>query len=81
MIQKNATQPVEAPGAGTATQPVKAPGADPEVLLSGTGSDTVQLDQSLTSGNLPDVTGASESEEDMQSELGSPTAVNFPRQG
>ena len=66
MIQKNATQPVEAPGAGTATQPVEAPDAGPENLLSSTGSDTVQLDQSLTGGNLPDVIGGSESEEDAQ---------------
>ena len=77
MIQKNATQPVEATGAGMATQHVEAPGAGPDVLLSGTGSDTVELDQSLTSGNLPDVTSGSESEEDMQSEPGSPTAGNF----
>ena len=58
-----------------ATQPVEAPGAGPEVLL--TGSDTVQLDQSLTGGNLPDVTSGSQSEEDMQSEPGSPTVGNF----
>ena len=77
VIQKNATQPVEAPSAWTATQPVEAPGAGPEVLLSDTGSETVQLDQSLTGGNLPDVTGGSESEEDMQSEPGSSTADNF----
>ena len=48
MIQQNATQPVEAPGAG------------PEVLLSGTGS-AVQSD----------------SEEDLQSEPGSPAGDNF----
>ena len=82
MIQKNATQPVEAAGAGTATQPVEAPGAGPEVLLSSTStllssSDTVQLNLSLTGGNLPDVTGGSESEKDVQSEPGSPTAGNF----
>ena len=72
-----ATQPVEAPGTSrgnvihkNVTQPVEAPGAGPEVLLSGTGSETAQLDQSLTGGNLPDVTGAPESEEDMQSEPG-----------
>ena len=40
-----ATQPVEAPGAGMATQPVEATGAGPKVLLTSTGSDTVQLDQ------------------------------------
>ena len=59
------------------TQPVEAPGAGPEVLLSGTSGDTAQLDQSLTGGSLPDVTGAPESEEDMQSEPGSPTAGNL----
>ena len=74
-----ATRPVEAPGTRrgdvtqkNATQPVEAPGAGPEVLVSGTGSDTAQLDQSLTGGNLPDVTGGSESEEDMQTEPNSP---------
>ena len=36
--QQNATQCVEAAGAGTATQPVEAPGVGPELLLSGTGS-------------------------------------------
>ena len=51
VIQKNATQPVEAAGAGTATQPVEAPDAGPEILLSGTSSDTAQLYQSLTSRN------------------------------
>ena len=43
VIQQNATQPVEAPGAGMATQPVEAPGAGPEILLCGTGS-AVQSD-------------------------------------
>ena len=57
-IQHNATQPVEAPGAGTATQSVEAPGAGPEVLLSGSA---VQSD----------------SEEDLQSEPGSPAGDNF----
>ena len=59
-IQKNATQPVEAPSAGTTPQPVEAPGAGPEVLLSGTGS-AVQSD----------------SEEDLQSEPGSPAGDSF----
>ena len=40
-----ATQPLQAPGAGTATQPLQAPGAGPEVLP--TGNDAAQLDQSL----------------------------------
>ena len=81
MIQKNAIQPVEAPSAGTATQPVEAPGAGPEVLLTVTGSDTVQLDQSLTGGNFPDVTGASERYEDMQNEPGSNSAAANYRDG
>ena len=54
-IQQNATQPVEAPGAGTATQPVKAPGAGPEVLPSGTGDAALSADQTLTSLELPSV--------------------------
>ena len=58
--QQNATQPVEAPGAGTATQPVEAPGAGPEVLLSGAGETTLQCD----------------SDYDLQSEPGSLVDVN-----
>ena len=42
--QQNATQPVEAPGAGMVTQPVEAPGAGPEVLLSGAGETVLQAD-------------------------------------
>ena len=59
--QQNATQPVEAPGAGTATQPVEALGAGPEVLPTSTGS------AALHAG----FTG-SDSEEESQSEPGSP---------
>ena len=51
--------------------------AGPEVLLTGTSSDTVQLDQSLTGGKNTDVTGGSESDEDMQSEPGSTVDGNF----
>ena len=40
-----ATQPLQAPGAGTTTQPSQAPSAGPEVLP--TGYDAMQLDQSL----------------------------------
>ena len=58
--QQNATQLVEAPGAGTATQPVEAPGAGPEILPSSTSS-----------------TVPSDSEEDLQSEPGSPADDNF----
>ena len=34
---QTATQPLEAPGAGTATQPVQGPGSVPDELPSGTG--------------------------------------------
>ena len=34
---ETATQPLEAPGAGTATQPVQAPGSVPDVQPSGEG--------------------------------------------
>ena len=54
--QQNATQTVEAPGAGTATQPVEAPCTGPEVLPSGTSTAALQSD----------------SEEDLQNEPGSP---------
>ena len=36
--QQNATQPVEAPGPGTATHPVEAPSMGPEVQPSSTGT-------------------------------------------
>ena len=63
--QQNATQPVEAPGAGMATQPVEAPGAGPEFLLTGTGSAALYVE----------FTG-SDSEEEFQSEPGSPVDGN-----
>ena len=34
---QTATQPLEAPSAGTATQPVQAPGSVPDVQLTGEG--------------------------------------------
>ena len=40
-----ATQPLQAPGAGTATQPPQAPGAGPEVLP--TGIESTQLNKPL----------------------------------
>ena len=61
VIQQNATQPVEAPGAGMATQPVEAPGAGPEVLLTGTGDAALQSD----------------SDGDLHSEPGSAVDDNF----
>ena len=62
MIQKNATQPVEAPGAGTATQPVEAPGAGPDVLLTGISNAALHVDQTSTSGRNVDITGGSDSD-------------------
>ena len=38
-----ATQPVEAPGAGTATQSVEAPGAGPNILPAGVSGAPHQL--------------------------------------
>ena len=67
VIQQNATQPVEAPGAGTANQPVETPGAGPEVLLTGTGNAALHVES----------TGGSDSEEDLQSDPGSPVDGNF----
>ena len=63
--QQNATQPVEAPSAGTATQPVEAPGAGPEVLLTGTGSAALHTE----------ITG-SDNEEELHSKPGSPVDGN-----
>ena len=59
--QQNATQSVEAPGAGMAPQPVEPPGVGPEVLPSSTGTDALQSD----------------SEENLQNEPGSPMDDNF----
>ena len=47
---QTATQPLEAPSAGTATQPVQAPGSVPDVQPSGEG----------------DLSAASDSEGDQQ---------------
>ena len=59
-----------------ATEPVEAPSAGREVLLTGTGSDATQIDQSLTGGKNTHFTGGSESDEDLQSEPGSPVDGN-----
>ena len=59
--EQNATQLVEALGAGMTTQPVKTPVAGPEVLLTSTGNAAMQ----------------SNSEEDLQSESSSPVDDNF----
>ena len=63
--QQNATQPVEAPGAGTATQPVEAPGAGPDILPTGTGSAALHAEFS-----------GSDSEEELPSDPGSPVDGN-----
>ena len=69
-----AAQPLHAPGAGTATQPLQAPGAGPEVLL--TGNDPAQLDQSLPGGRTAEIAGESESESELDSEPASPASAN-----
>ena len=57
---QTATQPLEAPGAGTATQPVQAPGSVPDVQPTGKGdlsaaSDS-EADQLSVTGSLDDET-------------------------
>ena len=69
-----ATQPLQAPGAGTATQPTQAPGAGPEVLP--TSYDTTLLDQSLSGGRSAEIASESESEAKMDGEPASPASVN-----
>ena len=76
-IQQNATQPVEAAGAGTATQPVQAPSTGPDVLPSGTGDAALSVDQTLTGGRVVQSTSGSESEDDQHSEAGSLLEGNF----
>ena len=56
-----ATQPLEAPGVGTATQPVQAPGSVPDVQPSGEG----------------DISAASDSEGDQHSVTGSLSDENY----
>ena len=45
-----ATQPVEAPSAGTATQPAEAPSAGLEALLTSTGNASLHAEQTCTGG-------------------------------
>ena len=71
---QTATQPLQAPGAGTATQPLQAPGAGPEVLP--TSNDPVQLDQSLSGGRTVEIAGESESEPELNREPASPASAN-----
>ena len=58
---QTATQPLDAPGAGTATQPVQAPGSVPDVQPSGEG----------------DLSAASDSEGDQHSVTGSLSDENY----
>ena len=58
---QTATQPLEAPGAGTATQPVQAPGSVPDVQPSSEG----------------DLSAASDSEGDQHSVAGSLSDENY----
>ena len=78
-----ATQPVEASSTRgksaatmTSTQPVEAPCASTDVQPASTGSkDGSTVDQSLTSTRtVTDITGVSDSEDEMASELESPAA-------
>ena len=84
VIQQNATQPVEAPGAGTANQPVEAPGAwtaNQPVEAPGAWTATQPVEApGAGSEVLLSNTGSavqSDSEEDLQSEPGSPAGDNF----
>ena len=63
---QTATQPLEAPGAGTATQPVQAPGSVPDVLPSGTGDVDLSAEQTLT-GRVVQSSSSSDSEDDQDS--------------
>ena len=71
------TQPFETPAAGTATQSVEAPSAGPEDLLTSTGNAALHVDQTPTDGKTVHITGGPESDEDLQSALGSSVDGNF----
>ena len=70
-MQQNATQPVEAAGAGTASQPVQAPVAGPDVLPFCTGDAAFSVDQTLTGPRAVQSTSGSESEDEQHSQTGS----------
>ena len=65
MIQQNATQPVEAPGAG------------PDVLPSNTGDVALSADQTLTGPRAAQCTSGSESEDEQHSETSSLLEGNY----
>ena len=73
---QTATQPLEAPGAGTATQPVQAPGSVPDVLPSGTGDADLSADQILA-GRVVQSSSGPESEDDQHSVTGSLLEGNY----
>ena len=73
---QTATQPLEAPGAGTATQPVQAPGSVPDVLPSGTGDAELSAEQTLT-GRVVQSSSDSDSEDGQQSVTGSLLEGNY----
>ena len=60
-----------------ATQPVEAPGAGPDVLPSVTGDTALSADHTLTGGRVVQSTSRSESEDDQHSETGSLLEGNF----
>ena len=76
-MQRNATQPVEAPGVGTATQPVQAPGAGSDVLPSGTVDAAFSVDQTLTGPRAVQSISGSESEDEQHSVTGSLLEGNY----
>ena len=69
-----ATQPVQAPGAGTATQPPQAPGAGAEVLP--TGIESTQLNKPLPGVRPDEFAGESDSEAEVDGEPASPASVH-----
>ena len=69
-----ATQPLQAPGAGTATQPPQAPGAGPEVLP--TGIESTQLNKPLSGVRPDEFAGESDSEAEVDGEPASLASVH-----
>ena len=75
---QTATQPLEAPSAGTTTQPVQAPGSVADVLPSGTGDVDFNADQTLTGSRVIQSSSGSDSEDDQHSVTGSLLEGNYP---
>ena len=74
---QTATQPLEAPCAGTATQPVQVPGSVPDVLPSGTGDVDFNADQTLTGSSVVQSSSGSDIEDDQHSVPGSLLEGNY----